>query len=171
MDGFLYWHTQVHSLSETSCSKSPTIHVCAVTLRAKCLRVRLLRLLCYLLPAKPVCSWTQSVELKVPCCGRSFFLPPEAEVMASSLWYIVTTKHTLTHIATTADRFCTATLTRCDNDFINKPTLCLVNRYNPHDCVHLLVKYIKFSAQYITTSIYLLHLRKTIWGLKMGTLI
>lgn len=122
MDGFLYWHTQVHSLSETSCSKSPTIHVCAVTLRAKCLRVRLLRLLCYLLPAKPVCSWTQSVEQSA-MLWSILSLPPEAEVMASSLRYIVTTKHTLTHIATTADRFCTATLTRCDNDFINKPTI------------------------------------------------
>lgn len=29
-----YWHTQVHSVSDTSCSKSPTCHVCTVMLRA-----------------------------------------------------------------------------------------------------------------------------------------
>lgn len=30
LDWFLHWHTQVHSANETSCSKSPTFHVCAV---------------------------------------------------------------------------------------------------------------------------------------------
>lgn len=63
-DWFLYWHTQVHSVSETSCSKSPTFRVCAVTFRAICLRVRLLIYTPKPLQYLPVCLDSECLNIK-----------------------------------------------------------------------------------------------------------
>lgn len=126
MDWFLYWHTQVHSVSETSCSKSPTFHVCAVIFRATCLRVRLLKY-----PTKPFCKTCihRVLKLKVPCSGRCCPSPPcEPEpwrprplgtitsLIRDTEWCILCSlaspkTHSIQYIPTFAslDRFCTVT--------------------------------------------------------------